>query len=479
MREIEAVVGDSLEYGRDGHRRWYRFKPKQSNRLGLNFAELDFLSVYRDLAAPFLNSEDRVRIDTSLFNFSMLMADPSYQTGITRGANAKFVFTSKGRIDYTGHYETLERLAKALRGSLICLVRYRKAGAAEEREHSFAPGRIVSMNGALYVLGATVTKDASCIKHLISLAVHRIREVTVTDKQFLFKMPSEDLGLFGLPWHEPRNFRIRFAPGGAADYVRERIWSDQQRIVEQEDGGLVLELVSRSEPEVMSWVRSFGEEAELLDKDGDEQEPIANYAQPGGTIVPDFAGMDDMDEMEDLPEAEQGAQPGGDQASKAARSTAAQDGQHGGDGLSLLRVGQLGRALEGQTGEGVSVLLRVASGEYAGAQSIAYTAYRADFEPPEGYYWTENGKLYLHVSDALSGLDQLQLDYNGTVRSLNGGEETVVYSVQKAGSYHFTCFDRAGNTAEYAFEAADRDHNGLWDEYDRILEEENRDTDLD
>ena len=62
MREIEAVVGDSLEYGRDGHRRWYRFKPKQSNRLGLNFAELDFLSVYRDLAAPFLNSEEPVQL---------------------------------------------------------------------------------------------------------------------------------------------------------------------------------------------------------------------------------------------------------------------------------------------------------------------------------------------------------------------------------------------------------------------------------
>ena len=35
--------------------------------------------------------------------------------------------------------------------------------------------------------------------------------------------------------------------------------------------------------------------------------------------------------MKDLPEAEQGAQPGGDQASTAARSTAAQDGQHGGE----------------------------------------------------------------------------------------------------------------------------------------------------
>ncbi|MBR5051220.1 MAG: WYL domain-containing protein, partial [Desulfovibrio sp.] len=164
-----------------------------------------------------------------------------------------------------------------------------------------------SMNGALYVLGATVTNDFHCIRHLISLAVHRIREVTVTDKHFLFEMPEEDLGMFGLPWHEPRNFRIRFAPGGAADYMRERIWSDQQRIVEQEDGGVVLELVSRSEPEVTSWVRSFGKEAELLDKDGDEQEPIANYAQPGGTFVPDFASM----------------------AGKGATDKAKQDGQNG------------------------------------------------------------------------------------------------------------------------------------------------------
>ena len=31
-----------------------------------------------------------------------------------------------------------------------------------------------------------------------------------------------------------------------------------------DDGGLILELTTRSEPELMSWVRSFGNDAELL-----------------------------------------------------------------------------------------------------------------------------------------------------------------------------------------------------------------------
>ena len=296
-REIEAVVGTSLEYGRDGHRRWYRFKPRRQNRLGLNFAELNCLSVYRDLAAPFLSEEEKRRIDSSLFNFSMLMADPSYQGGVARGAEGRFVFTSKGRIDYTGHYEILDSLARALSASLVCLVRYRKAGAREEREHRFAPGRIVSMNGAIYVLGATVSKDCRQINHLISLAVHRIRGIEVTDRRFHFKMPEEDLGMFGLPWHEPRKFAVRFAPGGASDYVRERIWSDQQRLVEQEDGGVVLEFVSRSEPEVTSWVRSFGDEAELIGMDAaDLAEPVKNYAQPAGTRSAVLTGGPDPEE---------------------------------------------------------------------------------------------------------------------------------------------------------------------------------------
>ena len=54
-----------------------------------------------------------------------------------------------------------------------------------------------------------------------------------------------------------------FKAGEAADYVSERIWSDSQKIEKQDDGSVVLQITTSSEPELMAWVRSFGEEASL------------------------------------------------------------------------------------------------------------------------------------------------------------------------------------------------------------------------
>lgn len=268
--EIEGVVGTSLESGLDKHRRWYQLKDSSRSRLGLEFEELRYLSMCRDLAAPYLPEQVMSRVDESIFNLSMRMADQTYAE---RGKDQKsrFGFFSKGRIDYSSHLEHIESLLRAVEEKFICLVDYKAAGKVKSKEHRFAPHRIVSMNNALYVLGAGVTEDFQTIRHLTSLAVHRIQDVTLTSKRVLFEIPETELGMFGLPWHEPRTFRIRFQAGKAADYVRERIWADTQEMRELEDGGLELKITTRSEPEVMAWVRSFGEEAEMV-------EPVAhNY----------------------------------------------------------------------------------------------------------------------------------------------------------------------------------------------------------
>ncbi len=310
MREIEAVVGSSLELGREGHRRWYRFKPKQYNRLGLHLAELDFLSVFSDLASPFLTEEERRRIDSSLFNFSMILADPSYLGDMTTASKGSFVFTSRGCIDYSSHFEILDQLARALRENFVCRINYRLVGGTEVKEHIFAPSRFVSMSGAIYILGAILSKDCSNLRRLTSLAVHRILDIEVTDKHSPFEITERDLSMFGMPWHEPRNFCIRFAPGPASDYVRERVWSDQQRLFEMDDGGVILEIVSRSEPEVISWVRSFGKDAVLLNKDKMEaREVIPNYAQPGATHYFEDIGID-MPDLADAGEPELGTAEG-------------------------------------------------------------------------------------------------------------------------------------------------------------------------
>ena len=92
----------------------------------------------------------------------------------------------------------------------------------------------------------------------------------LTGDHVRYSRDDDEHGGFGLPWHEPRTFRIRVAPS-AADYVRERIWAANQQIEDCEDGGLILTLTTRSEPELRAWVRSFGDAAAMLE-DGTPRE---------------------------------------------------------------------------------------------------------------------------------------------------------------------------------------------------------------
>ena len=51
------------------------------------------------------------------------------------------------------------------------------------------------------------------------------------------------------------------------EVVKEQITAYDQQIEDCEDGGLILTLTTRSEPELRAWVRSFGDAAVLLEDD--------------------------------------------------------------------------------------------------------------------------------------------------------------------------------------------------------------------
>ncbi|MBD5538675.1 MAG: WYL domain-containing protein [Desulfovibrio sp.] len=264
--EIERVIGASLETGIDRHRRWYRMVPRSGFRMGPDLEEVRYLRVCRDMAAPYLPEEVAHRVDESILRLSLAMNDA---TATEKAALQKprFAFFSKGRIDYTPFFGHIDTLLRAQESRRICVVRYRAAGRKLYKTHRFAVGRMLAMNNALYALGADVCEDFRSLRHLCSMAVHRICEVKVTEHPVLFSIPEADPGTFGLPWHEPRTFRIRFTPGKVADYVRERTWADAQRLEETPDGGLILTITTRSQPELAAWVRSFGDAAELLSEE--------------------------------------------------------------------------------------------------------------------------------------------------------------------------------------------------------------------
>ncbi len=262
MGEIETVVGDGLEFGIENKKKWYRIKSTSRAHLGIEREELRYLAICRDLAKGVLPAQHVERIETTLLGLSVLLADSDFAHRDTLHEE-QFAFFSKGKIDYAPHTSHIECLTQAMEQQRIVLVRYKAAGGGAIKEHRFVPAKIVVMNNAIYVLGATLLEDFSKVKYFTNFAVHRIHDAVLLERTFIVHFPAMDAQSFGLPWHEPKSFTMRFVAGKAADYVRERVWAHEQRMEEMEDGGLVLHITTRSEPELMAWVRSFGDDVEI------------------------------------------------------------------------------------------------------------------------------------------------------------------------------------------------------------------------
>ena len=241
--------------------RGYRLQSISARTLGLDYEELHYLSVCRELGADLLSEHVRKRIDETIMSLSMQMADPRRDSRSC--SEPKFAFYAKGRIGLLpplrNHQHSPTRRGRkanmpcAIPGELPQPHQRTPLRSKPDREHEQRPLRT----------GAGVTKDFSEVRHLTNLAVHRIVSVRVSEHTFTFDLPACSANSFGLPWHEPWTFKIRFS-SNCAGYIRERIWADEQSLEDTEDGGVILELTTRSEPGLMAWVRSLGDDAQEL-----------------------------------------------------------------------------------------------------------------------------------------------------------------------------------------------------------------------
>lgn len=265
ISEIESEVGANLETGKDKNKRWYSLSPDTKNMLGLDNDELRCLSLCRQLAEPYLTDDDRKRADNILLKISMLLSD----LNLSSEKKQNYSFYSKGRIDYSLFIDSIHDLEKALSGKYFCRLRYRKPNTEEISLISFVPVQFVCQSNALYILGAKTNITMNKVEKLVSLAVHRILSVVVTESISTFKIESSDLRDFGLPWDkEYKTFEIRIRKGRASNYIKERLWCDNQILEELPSGDLVLTFKTRSSPEVFAWCRSFGDQILSVKTDG-------------------------------------------------------------------------------------------------------------------------------------------------------------------------------------------------------------------
>lgn len=271
MRLVDAIESSGaaqIERGLDGGRRWYQLRHLPGMpRIGLTGGEVEKLALCRDLLERFLPEGIERAISEGIEKISALMASPENRAEATAPKAGRIAW---GSIDAALSQKHMETLLSAMREQAVCSVVYREPEYRypdeEPRSYLFVPVRFSAENEVLNAEGWLVTEGGKVeAVHPLTLALHRITECQPT-RQRLEPCPElpEHEGAFGLVGFKGFPVRVAFCREFSG-YIKERFWSKGQEIVDLSDGGVELRFHASDENELMGWVLSFGNGAELIE----------------------------------------------------------------------------------------------------------------------------------------------------------------------------------------------------------------------
>jgi predicted DNA-binding transcriptional regulator YafY len=262
--DIRRSYGVEIEEFLEGKRKYYRIKRLSKNTPSLNITESELSALYmcKTFAEHLMGKEMFAEASRALEK------NQSHLSAENQVATQHFASFKTGSIDYTPYQDTIRILIEAMDNNKICKITYKSIMASRAKSFYIKPLKIFSHKDSVYLHAHLARKPGKpyCQPEFNPLlAVHRIRKVEITER--LFEYPKNyDFEKafkqnFGVIKEDAFNVEVEFT-GWAAKYVSERIWSPDQKIV-QNNGKTVLTFSSSSEPELISWVLSFGDEATL------------------------------------------------------------------------------------------------------------------------------------------------------------------------------------------------------------------------
>lgn len=265
---IETSVAAQLERGTQDGRRWYQLRHLPGTpRIGLTGEEVEKLALCRDLLDRLLPEGVERAVSEGIEKISALMASPE---GRAEATAAKAGRTEWGRISAVLSQSHMECLLAAMRMQTVCAVRYREPEFRhpdrEPRNYAFVPVRFSAENELLNAEGWLATDgETPEAVHPLTLALHRIVSCEPTPRSLRLcpELPEHE-GAFGLIGNEAFPVRVAFCEEFSG-FIRERFWSKGQEIIDLPDGGVELRFHVSDENELMGWVLSFGNGAELIE----------------------------------------------------------------------------------------------------------------------------------------------------------------------------------------------------------------------
>ena len=250
MEQLGMMPDVECETWRDKNERFFQIAPSsQQPNILFDADTLRHLALCRDIVARLLPDAMRDDLQKTL------------GAAVPPALAAPWV---KGHIDYTPFQTILENAQHAMTEHRLCHVRYTPRTSGEQARLLIAPLRIIAYREALYLRGQVYHAPKQPTGKFRILAIHRLKSLRLDDATFDAAAQEDPNPSFGFPFHAPIQVTVAFRRG-AASYVAERTWSPDQRIRKGRGASLQLTFTSTSRLEVISWVLSFGPDAELLE----------------------------------------------------------------------------------------------------------------------------------------------------------------------------------------------------------------------
>jgi predicted DNA-binding transcriptional regulator YafY len=162
---------------------------------------------------------------------------------------------------YDKQKDLLSTLQKALLFQRTVVIRHRTPGSHDTTEHRVDPYALRLYKNGLYLF----TYSHRAKAHRL-FAIERIRGAELTEDSFTLSRnfsPAKLNESFGLVDDPAQTIRIRFT-ADVAYFLKEREWHPTQSIEELDDGGVIFTMHAGGLDEIVSWVLSWGANAEVL-----------------------------------------------------------------------------------------------------------------------------------------------------------------------------------------------------------------------